>query len=239
MKSISSLYIETKTEAQTGSKALELAIWAILLAAVNFSLLAGRPPELFVFDLARVKAGELWRIVTCPLAHVSIYHLFMDASAFLLLYAGLEEKKTFGRLSLTLGCGIGSLLFPLIFSRTIGSVGLSGLSGIAHGLMAVTSMELMKNHERGSTLFRTGLVVFAVVLVKSIVEAWTGEVVFSALHLGSVGVPVVEAHLGGVMGGVATFLVLNRDKNSVQGSRLQVEKQPGLPQQRDPRQVTG
>lgn len=227
MKTTSTFSAETGTRVHADSKVFELALWTILLAAINFSLLAGRPPELFVLDLQRVKTGELWRIVTYPFAHVSIYHLFMDASAFLLLYAGLEEKKILGRLSYTAGCGLGSLLFSLLFSHTIGTVGLSGLSGIAHGLMAVTSMELMKKHERGSVLFRTGLVVFSVVLVKSIVEAWTGEVVFSGLHIGSVGIPVVEAHLGGVMGGVATFLILER-KNlllQVTGSTLQV---PGL-----------
>jgi len=214
METALSPYIKTETGAQTDSKVFELTLWSILLAAINFPLLTGHPPELFIFEIAQVKAGELWRIVTYPFAHVSIYHLFMDASAFLLLYAGLEEKKVFGRLSLTAGCSIGSLLFSLLFSRTIGSVGLSGLSGIAHGLMAVTSMELMKKHERGSVLFRTGLVVFGVVLAKSIVEVWTGEVVFSGLHLGSVGIPVVEAHLGGVMGGIAAFLILDRSRNN-------------------------
>lgn len=212
MKTTANLYAETETRAQTNSKVFELSLWAILLAAINFSLLIGRPPELFVLDLERVKTGELWRVVTYPFAHVSIYHLFMDASAFLVLYAGLEEKKIARRLLLAAGCGLGSLLFSLLCSHTVGTVGLSGLSGIAHGLMAVTSMELMKKHEKGTVLFRTGLVIFAVVLVKSIVEAWTGEVVFSALHLGSVGVPVVESHLGGVMGGIATFLILNQKK---------------------------
>lgn len=210
MKTISHLFAEKGVQTQTESKVFELALWTIFLAVINFSLLSGRPPELFVFDLERVKTGELWRIAAYPFAHVSIYHLLMDASAFLLLYAGLEEKKIFGRLFYTAGCGIGSLLFSLLCSDTIGTVGLSGLSGIAHGLMAVTSMELIKKHERGTVLFRTGLVVFVVVFIKSIVEAWTGEVVFSALHLGSVGVPVVESHLGGVMGGIATFIILDR-----------------------------
>lgn len=208
MRSTSNPYAGAKT--QFGGKIFELALWATLLAAINFSLLKGLPPEPFIFDLQLVKTGQWWRIVTHPFAHVSMYHLLMDASAFLMIYAGLEEKSTMRRLSYTAGCGIGSLLFALLFSDAIYSVGLSGLSGTAHGVMAVSSLELIKNNQKGTVSFNAGWVVFALVTMKSLAEVWTGEVIFSGLHLGSVGIPVVESHLGGVMGGIGSFMLLNR-----------------------------
>lgn len=210
MSITSNLCTQTGLKNQHRGKIYELAFWAALVAAINFPLLSGKIPELFIFDFQLVKTGQFWRIVTYPFAHVSIYHLFMDALAFFMIYAGLEEKSIFKRLSYTAGCGIGSLLFSLLCSRIIGNVGLSGLSGIAHGLTAVSSLELMKHHEKGSTLFRVGVVSFIVVTGKSIVEMSTGVVIFSGLHPGSVGIPVVESHLGGVIGGMASFLLLNK-----------------------------
>jgi rhomboid family GlyGly-CTERM serine protease len=210
MRTISTLCPETGTRIQNRGKIYELAFWATLLAAINFPLLTGNIPELFILDVQLVKSGQFWRMVTHPFAHVSIYHLFMDALAFLMIYAGLEEKSAFKRLSYTAGCGIGSLLLSLLFSHPIYNVGLAGLSGIAHGLMAVSSLELMKNHEKGTTLFRAGIVIFAMVTIKSIAEMWSGDVVFSSLHLGSVGIPIVASHLGGVIGGIVSFIILNK-----------------------------
>lgn len=212
MKTASSLGIDTLTKIMADKKVFELACWVVLLAVINLPLLTGNIPEIFTLNLPMVKTGQLWRIVTYPFAHVSIYHLLMDASAFLMIYAGLEEKKISRRLSYTAGCGIGSLLFSLLCSHTIGTVGLSGLSGIAHGLMVVTSLELIKNHQKETALFKTGVVIAAMVVCKSIVEVWTGEVVFSCLHIGNIGIPVVESHLGGVIGGIVSFLVLNAEK---------------------------
>ena len=70
-------------------------------------------------------------------------------------------------------------------------------------------VKLMKKHGASTTLFRAGVLIFCVVTIKSIVEINIGDVVFSNLHLGGVGTPIVESHLGGVIGGVVSFIILN------------------------------
>jgi rhomboid family GlyGly-CTERM serine protease len=199
----------------------ELAVWTIFLTAINFPLLTGTLPERFIFDLQMVKTGQLWRIFTYPFAHVSVYHLLLDAIAFLMIYNGLEEKNILKRLLHAGACGTGSLLLSLACSPAIGTTGLSGLSGIAHGLTAVTSLELLKNHKREPALFRVGIMVLSVVTIKSIVEVCTEKAFFSSFHLGYIGIPVVESHLGGVIGGIVSFLILNRP-GEVCGSGIKI-----------------
>jgi rhomboid family GlyGly-CTERM serine protease len=189
-------------------KTVRPEIWAFTLAllVVNGSLFAGRVCSAFVFSPDQVGAGEWWRAVTFPLVHVSLYHLLLDASAFLMLYQGLQEPSTKRRILYVLACAAGSLGFSLLTSRLGG--GLCGLSGIAHGLMAVTGLELMCSTDRA--LRNTGLICFALTLIKSLFEAATGQIAFSFLHLGSVGIPVAACHLGGVIGGGSAFLFFRR-----------------------------
>ena len=212
MKLFSSHRAEKSTGAQCCIRYFELAFWIALLAGINLPLLSGAPPTAFIFDLQLVKMGQVWRIVTFPFAHVSTYHLFMDAAAFLLLYNGLEERSALRRVMFTAACALGSLLLPLLLSKTVRAIGLSGLSGTAHGLTAVASLELIRNNVKESPLFKIGVAVLIAVTLKSIVEVSTGNVIFSSLHLGSVGTPVVESHLGGVIGGAVSFILLNRHK---------------------------
>jgi hypothetical protein len=49
---------------------------------------------------------------------------------------------------------------------------------------------------------RAALVALAVVVGKSVVEIFTGDVLFSGFHLGSVGRPVAACHAGGTLGGL-------------------------------------
>jgi len=40
------------------------------------------------------------------------------------------------------------------------------------------------------------------------IEVISGNVIFSHLHIGDLGIPIVESHLGGVIGGLIAFLTL-------------------------------
>ncbi len=55
---------------------------------------------------------------------------------------------------------------------------------------------------------RAAAIVLGVVTVKSLVEAATGHLLFDLVHLGDLGRPNPLCHLGGVVGGVLTALVL-------------------------------
>ncbi len=157
-------------------------------------------PSWAVFHPAAVVAGgEWWRVVAHPLAHVSLYHLLLDAGAFFLLYAGLKRNAGW-RLTCACACGIGSLLGAMA-TPAVATVGFCGLSGIGHGLMAVTGVELARA-ARHRTERGVGSIVLLLVVLKSGYEAVTGHVFFEAGHIGDVGAPLVFCHAGGVIGGL-------------------------------------
>ncbi|MBN2703314.1 MAG: rhombosortase [Pontiellaceae bacterium] len=186
--------------------AAELVILISILLAFNTPLLYGRIYEPFIFLPAQTAAGEWWRTLTFPLIHVSPYHLLLDASAFLLLYHSLREIPLPRRWIIISGSAVGSLLVPMAM-RSLGS-GLCGLSGIAHGLMAVSGLQLIRSTD--SSIRKAGWICTAMITTKSLIEAITGHVLFSALHLGPVGTPVASTHLGGVIGGSIAFLLLQQ-----------------------------
>lgn len=178
-------------------------IWGFLavIALANLSLLRGKVCEPLVFFPARVAAGEWWRVLSFPLVHVSGYHLLLDAGAFLFLYHGLLETSLRRRLLYTAACAAGSLAASLISAPLTG--GLCGLSGITHGLMAISALEIMRSEDR--TLRNAGIICFLVVVSKSMVEAFTGHIAFGFLHFGSIGNAVAVCHAGGVLGGLIIF----------------------------------
>jgi hypothetical protein len=133
-----------------------------------------------------------------------LYHLLLDAGAFLLIYGSLKEEYRVIRISYVLACGAGSLVLSIWESPVVLVKGFCGLSGIAHGMMAVSALECMKR-DKGVIWY----LVFFVVIAKSIVELISGHVIFESLHLGMMGVPIGSAHAGGVLGGVIAFSIFH------------------------------
>jgi rhomboid family GlyGly-CTERM serine protease len=174
---------------------------AAAIVAASLPLLLGGSVEPLVFFPRLVAAGEWWRVLTHPFAHVSLYHLALDAGAFLLLYSGLQARAA-ERLALTACSAAGSLLAAFL-APGFAERGLCGLSGAAHGLMAVSALELMARPESR----RAGLAALLLVAGKSLLEAATGSVLFAGLHLGYIGAPIAVCHLGGVLGGSVACLV--------------------------------
>ena len=179
-----------------------------LLLAANFMLLFGHACGALAFMPGRFLAGEWWRALTFPFVHVSGYHLLLDAGAFLYLYHGLQETSAKRRLLLVAACAAGTLGASWISSPLTG--GLCGLSGIAHGLMAVSSLEIMRSSDR--TLRNAGIICFITIISKSIYEACTGAVAFEFLHIGAIGEPVAVCHAGGVLGGLIAYGIRQKKK---------------------------
>jgi hypothetical protein len=134
----------------------------------------------------------------------------MDGAAFVLIYTALDEESWWRRFSWLAAAIAGSLLFPLAFSSVVATNGLSGLSGAAHGIMVVAALELFTRYPKGDGLRTAGVILFVLVAAKVVIEAATGSVLFSKLHFGDVGVPIPVSHLGGVVGGVVGYLIVNR-----------------------------
>lgn len=181
-----------------------LWVWAALLLAINLPVLWGEVRGSLLFLPDAVKSGEWWRIVTFPLVHLSWYHFLLDAGGFLLLYSALEEKRKAAKILYLVGPCFGSLMLTLAADPAIFRQGLSGLSGIAHGLMAVTALEMLCDKNQRSW----GALSLAVVVLKSAYELWVGHVLFEFMHMGLCGRPLSATHAGGVLGGVLAFLLI-------------------------------
>jgi rhomboid family GlyGly-CTERM serine protease len=190
---------------------LELAALAALIALLNLPLVTGHFAGAFAFLPAAVRAGEWWRLFTYSFVHVSWYHLLLDATAFFMAYAELRERRWLERLGLVAAAGAGGLLTAWWTAPVVFTQGLCGLSGIAHGLAAVVGLELgVQSGDR--LLRRIGLASFAGVVLKSLVEAWTGEIVFTSWHLGWLGTPIAVCHAGGVIGASMIWLLLHTNR---------------------------
>jgi rhomboid family GlyGly-CTERM serine protease len=194
------------TQIGGGLEARPRAFWSRgsgLPAATGFLLiLVALLPlyRLLAFDTHAVLTGQWWRLLTHPFVHVSWYHALLDGAALLLLWRSLERR----RLAHIILPAAGSLLAALWFWPAINQTGLCGLSGIAHGLMAISALEMIRRGDR------LGWFCLALVTGKSIWEAATGQVFFSWLHFGLMGTPVAVSHLGGVVGGLLSWALGGR-----------------------------
>jgi hypothetical protein len=88
----------------------------------------------------------------------------------------------------------------------VNEIGLCGLSGVGHGMLAALCLETLWGPVDGRGLRTAAALTLVGVAFKSAVEAVTGGVVLAGLHLGSVGTPIAACHAGGVLGTLAVFL---------------------------------
>lgn len=195
-------------------------IFLLLLLGCNYHLVAGGPPSALSYNHAAVLSGEWWRLLTHPLVHVSRYHLILDVLAVAILWQ-LLPLSSLKKCGAALICGAASLAAAILFSPLIREIGLCGLSGIAHGLMVVCGGLVLRfsgraggGGERRTALF--GGVLCAVGFGKSVIEVWSSGAIFAGMHGGHLGVPVVEAHLGGALGGLLVLLLFPERRSGEQ-----------------------
>ena len=194
-------------------------ISAVLLS--NLHLLNGAEPTSFLFETSSVVKGEWWRILTHPFVHVSWYHLILDSAAILLLWREICHLSHFQKFMVSLACGAMSLVFSLCFSPHIHRYGLCGFSGVAHGLAVFLGLSwlcagLHYNLARRIWFMTAGLTLTLATIIKSIFEMISGSVVFANAHVGELGIPIVDAHLGGAAGGcLVFFLFYQHNWNSI------------------------
>ena len=202
----SSSFVTGVVEQQRGVRC-ELLIVLLLLVWANTSLLAGEWNHAWAFSPSRVAAGEWWRLLTHPFVHVSWYHLLLDGAAFLMLYTEMSAWSRRQRLMAVLSCAFGSLVAALS-SPIVAGNGFCGLSGIAHGLMVLSALGMVRGKERAQRC--AGWIALSCVIAKALLEAITGDVLLSFVHMGLMGSPVAACHAGGVVGGVLAWLIIAR-----------------------------
>jgi hypothetical protein len=186
----------------------DLWLLAAAIMAANLPLLGGvSPAAAYAFVPALVAQGEWWRVPAHVFAHISLYHLVLDAGAFLLLYCGLSGLGTIRRLAVAAAGAAGSTLLASL-APGFGQAGLCGLSGAAHGLMAVTGILTVRG-AADAVERRAGWLTFGLVAAKAVYEAASGHVLFASWHLGNVGSPNPLCHLGGVFGSLGALGALH------------------------------
>lgn len=188
-------------------KRIELLGLAVILILFNGPiLLGGVSNSQLLFLPEAVGRGEWWRLFTHPFIHVTWLHLLLDGAAFLLLYHDLQQHPFWQRFVFSIGSAIGSLAVCLAADPFLSTQGLCGISAIAHGLMVISALHLMRERE-DKMLFRMGLCSFVLVIVKCLIEVITGKMLFTFLYFGMVGDPVAVTHAGGVLGALITWII--------------------------------
>lgn len=195
-------------------------MFLLLLLFLNWPLVSGIAPAAFVFTPAALAHGEWWRLVMHPFVHVSWYHLLLDAGAFIALYEGLRETSVWRRLGYVAAAGLGSLGLSWLATPGLSQTGLCGLSGIAHGLTAVTALELITARSAANAERRIGWITLVLVTAKAAWEAITGQAFLSCLHFGLMGAPVAVSHAGGILGAVCLFLLAERLRGKSRSSKV-------------------
>ncbi len=183
---------------------LFLSAMVALLLGVNYPLFSGNIRSELIFFPDAVWSGKWWLLFTHPLVHLSWYHLLLDSLAFLVLFAILDERYNWVKFFYVSSAGLGALIFAVLIEPDIAERGLSGLSGIAHGLMAISGLEMLRRKD----LQNLGTLCLGVLVIKCVFELILGETIFSSMHLGAVGKPMLACHAGGVLGGFLAYAAL-------------------------------
>jgi rhomboid family GlyGly-CTERM serine protease len=187
----------------------DISLFSAVLVVVSLPLVVrGEPPLRFAYLPVAVAHGEWWRLLTHPFVHVSRYHLLLDGVAFLSLLASLADRRAGERAALVAASAAASLAAASLLPGETATFGLCGLSGVGHGLMAGGAVLTLRD-EWDPSARRTAAIVLAVVGVKAVIEAASGRLLFDLVHLGDLGRPNPLCHLGGVLGGGLTALVLS------------------------------
>jgi rhomboid family GlyGly-CTERM serine protease len=177
----------------------ELWIYVAMLVAANMGLLWGSVATDWYYYPEHVLSGQWYRVFTHAFVHVSWYHLLLDGSAFLMLYTMLRQPNAVKRTLYVVGANLGCVVGVTLVLPAQGSLGYAGLSGIAHGLMAVWALECIAE-SRNKTTQRMGWITLGIVLGKALIEAVYGGVVFAFMHGNLMGQPIGISHLSGILG---------------------------------------
>jgi len=185
----------------------EIKIYTLLIILMNLPLLWGKVFKEMIFIPEEVTNGQFWRIATHSFVHVTWYHLLLDSAAFFLLYFQLEEKSLLKRTIYVATCTLSSLLAVILVLPKIAVTGYCGLSGTAHGLMAICSLEMILAKDKSVSL--TGMICIGLLITKCIFESITGTMLFNFIHHDLIGVPIAMAHVGGLIGGILTYIAFS------------------------------
>lgn len=172
---------------------------------VTFIGLFGSDVTLWLrFDRNAILSGEIWRVLTGHLAHLSWPHLLMNLLGLALVWALFDRylpTKRWLHVMVFGGFGI-SLLLLVVDSHLLYYV---GLSGVLHAMFVVGCLYDLRSGRWDSKLL---LILF---IVKLLWEQLVGPLPGSEKTAG--GNIVVDAHLFGALMGLITYIIFRRGDN--------------------------
>lgn len=184
----------------------DIVFFGICIIILNVHLLGWFSIEPLLLSSQSFHKGMWWQFITHPFTHVSWYHLVIDAAAFICVYAGMKERRMSIRIIYFLACAAGSVI-AVFMSASFYNYGYCGLSGVGHGILAINALELLVSQEKAERT--AGKVAVGILLVKSAVEVFTGVPLFASLHIGDIGIALVESHIGGIAAGIIIWIVIH------------------------------
>jgi rhomboid family GlyGly-CTERM serine protease len=148
------------------------------------------------YERGAIAQGQLWRLLSAHLVHLNLRHALVNIAGLALLWALFARDFSPRQWLLILACALiaidaGLWLLDSTVQWYVGS------SGVLHGILAAGTVAHLRRREPD------GWVLAALLAAKLLYEQRVGPLPFS----GSRDV-VVDAHLYGVIGGVAAALVL-------------------------------
>jgi rhomboid family GlyGly-CTERM serine protease len=177
-----------------GRRGLTLLAVCVLLCLPT---LGGEPARLLMrYERAGLAAGQWWRLLSGHLVHLDLHHALLNSAGLALIWALFEPDYT-PRKWLAIIVGSIAAIDAGLWLRDSTVLWYVGSSGALHGVMAAGILAHLRNKERD------GLLLAGVLLLKLTYEQWVG-----ALPLSGSDPVVVDAHLYGVLGGVAVAAFL-------------------------------
>lgn len=174
--------------------------WALVLACALLlaPVLTGEAGRLALrYDRAGIAAGQWWRLLSGHFVHLDFDHAALNCLGLVLMWALFARDYRPRQWLAVVLVSVAAIDLGLwIRDSTIAWY--VGSSGVLHGVMAAGTVAHVRRRDLD------GWILTAFIVVKLIYEQASGALPFADSHAGV----VVDAHLFGVLGGVATAAFL-------------------------------
>ena len=160
--------------------------------------------EALQYERDVILAGQIWRLLTAPLVHLTWSHALMNVGALMIIW-GLFGKVFSNRawVYITLACSLGISAGLLILNPGISWY--VGLSGVLHGYFSAGAIAERQTYKS------TSMVMLLLLFGKLLWEQIFGPLPGSAAAAG--GKVVVDTHLYGAICGLVPGWLLGRDRD--------------------------
>lgn len=185
-----------------------LTLFIIILSIIAYSF--PRFSDMLVYDRQAIFSGELWRLLTAPLVHFSISHIFWNIVVFSV--AGFAIN-IYGFRNFWLLCGLTTVISSILFLLLLPELEhYGGLSGLATGAVAYFCLCSAYKSRKNRSIW---LIIIALMGLKILIETIMGIPVFAQVERIPFRV-VPLAHITGFLGAATTVIWVwpNRTPNN-------------------------